>query len=261
MDTNGKPFNFWIKRGMMAMIQNYYYTTESGTNVISFNTGNSVDLQVNGSANYLSNPVSFSVKSTSGIHPELYFKYIKSKFKVLERLALDRQLKKIEKAFYKAVEAGQEALGKKILNEIVRETKEATIAVKGIKYFIERDDLMKHKRNIRGGHISDTKIADFTRIIPDCVLEKKAKVNDVFDDFVIFHYYNEEQKDLKKLSPEEKFKMRDPVLFGIIKETNRLYFVADWEDEFCDLTFNEILDVMGKDRKDVRMSSEPNLTT
>jgi len=233
----------------------YYTTTGTGTNTITFNSPDHI--QVSGVADYSSGPVSFGVKSNHGIHPELYFKYVKSKFKVLERMALDRKLKKIEKAFYKAVEAGQESLGKKILNEVVRETKEAAIAVKGIKYFIEREDVLKHKKNIRGGHISDTKISDFTRIIPDKVLEKKAKVNDVFDDFVIFHYYNENQKDLKKLNSEEKAKMRDPVLFGIIKETDRLYFVADWEDEFCDLTFSEILDVMGKDRNDVRMKNDP----
>lgn len=242
----------------MSEIKNYYIsTTGTGTNSLTFDTTEYI--RVSGVADYSTNPISFSIKSTHGIHPELYFKYIKSKFKVLERVALDRRLKKIEKAFYKAVEAGQEALGKKILNEVVRETREAAIAVKGIKFFIEREDILKHKKNIRGGHISDTKISDFTRIIPDNILDKKAKMNDVFDDFVIFHYYNENQKDLKKMDPEEKAKMRDPILFGIIKETDRLYFVADWEDEFCDPTFNEILDVMGKDKSDVRMNNEPVL--
>ena len=41
--------------------------------------------------------------------------------------------------------------------------------------------------------------------------------------------------------------MKDPVVFGIIKETDKLYFVADWIDEYCDLTFRKIVDVVGRE--------------
>jgi hypothetical protein len=50
------------------------------------------------------------------------------------------------------------------------------------------------------------------------------------------------------MSSEEKQKMKDPILFGYIKETDRLYFIADWEDEYCDLTFDEIVDVIGENK-------------
>jgi hypothetical protein len=50
------------------------------------------------------------------------------------------------------------------------------------------------------------------------------------------------------MSSDEKSKMRDPILFGYIKETDRLYFIADWEDEYCDLTFDEIIDVVGENK-------------
>ncbi len=38
-----------------------------------------------------------------------------------------------------------------------------------------------------------------------------------------------------------------PILFGVIKGRRRLYFVGDWVDEFCDLTFDQIADALGKD--------------
>lgn len=194
-----------------------------------------------------------SVKTTEkGLHPQLVFKYIKSKFGLLEKASLDRRLKKLETAFLQAVENGQEALGNKILRELTRETRESVLYVKGYKYFVEREDVWKHKRNIKGGHISDTKFEDFTKVIPKDVLKKKKEAEPYFDGFVIYHYYNNEMEEKiakkQKMSEEEKSKMKDPILFGWIKECDRLYFIADWEDEYCDLTFDEIVDVVGENK-------------
>ncbi len=58
------------------------------------------------------------------------------------------------------------------------------------------------------------------------------------------------------MTPDEHRKMKDPILFGWIKENNRLYFIADWEDEFCDLTFDEIVDVVGE----TKIEKNPKLT-
>ena len=33
---------------------------------------------------------------------------------------------------------------------------------------------------------------------------------------------------------------RDPILFGLINHSERLYYIADWEDELCDLTLDRI---------------------
>lgn len=53
--------------------------------------------------------------------------------------------------------------------------------------------------------------------------------------------------------------MRDPVLFGLINESSRFYYVAEWEDEYCDLTFEEIADKLGKKEEDITIPREPNL--
>jgi hypothetical protein len=198
--------------------------------------------------------ISFEVKKDSGMSPHIYFKYIKKKFSVLENMRVSNRLKKLEKLFYKSIEDGQEALSEKFLKEIARETKETELAARGIKLFIDRDELNKYKYKIRKGHISDTPFKKYTRIIPKDVLEKKKKVEKLFDDFIIYHYWDDSVKDVKKMDSEEKRNMRDPVLFGIIKESNRYYFIADWEDEYCDLTFDEIVDSLGKDEDDITIS-------
>jgi len=198
-----------------------------------------------------------------GISPILYFKYIKKKFKILERMRMDTRLKRLEKAFYEALDSGQAELGEKLFKKLAVETRETAMYAKGIRFFIEKQDLDKHKRNIRGGHISNTMLKDFTRLIPKNVSEKYKNSLGLFDDYVVYHYWNEEEvkkvEKKQKMEPEERAKMRDPVLFGIIRETDKLYFIADWEDEQCDLTFDEIIDKVGLDDNDVELKREPSL--
>lgn len=235
------------------------YINNIGTNASAIQ-----QLSVSGVANWGNGYVSMEVKKEkAGIHPELYFKYIKSKFGVIEKMKLDARLKRLEAAFNKAVDNGQEALAEKFLKEITREARESVLYVKGIKHFIEKSDLDKHKRNIRGGHISDTKFGEFTRVIPKDVLKKKKEVENLFDGFVIYHVWNDEaekkREKKQKISSEEKSKMRDPVLFGVIRESNRLYFIADWTDEFCDLSFEELIDHLGSKEEDITINRNPKL--
>ena|SRR3990167_7558810 len=221
------------------------------------------NITITGDVSYGGNLASFNIKKESGISPQLFFKYAKKKFGLLEDVRMKGRIQRLEKAFYNAVENGQDALSEKLINEVARETRESVLYAKGIRHFVERDDINKHKWNIKGGHISDTKFKDFTRVIPKDVLSKKKKYENVFDDFIIFHYWDEDSakkaEKNEKMSKEEVSKMRDPILFGVIKETNRLYFIADWEDEFCDLKFEDIIDVIGKDDDEMTISKEPKL--
>lgn len=223
------------------MTQSFYFG--NGTGGTSYTVINSTN-------NWNPNEyIQTSIVKEIGISPILYFKYVKKKFKILERPKLERRLKTVERAFLEAVENGQDALGEKILRELNLATKESILYAKGITKYIERSDAIKFKRNLNKGHISDTLLKDYTRIIPKDVLTKKKAVDGCFDDYVIFHYWNEKADDVKNMTPDEKTKMRDPILFGVLKETDRLYFVADWIDEHCDLSFNEMVDVLGKDKK------------
>lgn len=238
------------------------------TEITSSGTATSSNWDVNASAMYNSGLISFSSElffndvntGSKGIHPELYFKYVKKKFKTLERMRLDSRLKKLEKAFMVAVENGQNFLAAKFLAQVAAQTRESVMYSKGVKFFIERQDLNKYKHQIRGGHISDTKFEDFTRVIPKNVLKRKKELDGVFDSYVIYHYWNDEAEKARaknqKMSDEEKGKMRDPVLFGMIKETNRLYFIIDWVDDKCDLTFDEIVDELDKKEDEIKLTRE-----
>jgi len=240
------PDNFYITQGTeTAASSGSYYIQTTNNSTLNFAIANSEPADWATQPDTMVYPA-YNKTGTHGIHPLLYFKYVKSKFSLIERSRLKKRLTELQKAFDKAITNGQEALAQKFLNEFLVKTREAAIAAKGVKHFIERDDLVRYKNSIRGGHISDTLLREYTRVIPKKVLKIKDRVTDVFDGFVIYHYWDEKAEDVKKMSPEEKLKMKDPVLFGIIKETNRLYFVAEWDDEFCDLSFREITSVVAR---------------
>lgn len=216
---------------------------------------------MSGTATAQNDYVKVIVEQESGeISPIIYFKFLKSKLKFLENFKLKARIKRLEKAFDKAVENGQEALAKKFLTQVSREARESVLWATGYKMFVESEDVNKYKYKIKGGHISDTRYEDYTRVIPEDVVKKKKLAEPFFDKFIILHYWNEKAKDVKKMDPDEKAKMRDPILFGKINETDRLYFIADWEDEQCDLTFDKLIDYLGKDEKDVVLSANPDLT-
>jgi hypothetical protein len=89
-------------------------------------------------------------------------------------------------------------------------------------------------------------IRNFARVIPDDVLALKARADelDVFDNYVVLHY-DPHGKSWAETQAQRQARRKDPILFGVLKDSRRLYFVADWIDEFCDLTLEDIADQMG----------------
>jgi hypothetical protein len=223
--------------------------TASGTSTVMLNDYMYTEISVSG-----------GMKDGHGITPELYFKYVKKKLQVLISAKFENRMKKLEKAWNKAVENGQIQLSEKILAMITKHTKESYLLAKGYKFYIPKEVLNKNKYKIKDGHISDTRLKDYTRHIPPEVIKKKKEVENLFNDFVIYHYWNENQEDVKNMTPDEKQKMKDPILFGIINEApENLYFIADWIDEYCDLTLNEIIDVLDLEEEDCVIPKEPIL--
>lgn len=90
-------------------------------------------------------------------------------------------------------------------------------------------------------------IKNFSRIIPQRVLDEKKLADQlkIFDNYVILHYDPEGKST--KLTEEEIRRKKDPILFGVFSKSRRLYFIGDWKDEFCDLTFDDLVEKLGKD--------------
>jgi len=227
-----------------------YYNYQSD---FSFNTDNYLSIGINAETD----------KKTHKIKAEFYFKYLKKKLSLLEKMKLSRRMKNLEKAFDIAVEVGQDVLAKKFLDKVVEVAIESELYAKGVKYYLDKHIIDKYKHKIKDGHIADTLIENYTRKIPKKVLDKKKKVEHLFEKFIVYHYYNpeleEKREEKQEMSPEEISQMRDPILFGKTKYSDRYYFIGDWEDEGCDLTFDEMIDKIGCEEEEIELSKKVEL--
>lgn len=148
------------------------------------------------------------------------------------------------KALQNAKKMGQTALCEKLLAMIVINKLESILLSYGYgKKITERQVVDFVKKTDKG--VDLCYIKNFSRPIPDEVIEKKVELDKlhVFDNYCIL-YYDPSGKSYKKTQEEleeERKKKSDPILFGMIRGSRNLYYVADWIDEHCDLTLEKFI--------------------
>ena len=93
-------------------------------------------------------------------------------------------------------------------------------------------------------------------MIPDNIIDKKYEIDKlkIFDNYVILHY--DKDNDQTSLTKEEIEKLKDPILFGVIRGSKKLYYIDDWEDEYCDLTLDRLVKMMDIDEKDMDLKEK-----
>lgn len=183
---------------------------------------------------------------TKRVHPRLYFKYIKSKLTKLEQSKLKPQLAKLQAMVKQAKEMNQQALYEVISEKIVGIVRDAEIVAAGLNTYVTQESVEKFLRMAKtedgAGKVDFLPVENYPRLIPKDIGKKMAslKKKGIFDSFkILFLTY-----DTTKLkSNKEKIREKDPILFGVTStHKDRLYFVADWIDEYCDLTLDKFLE-------------------
>lgn len=142
----------------------------------------------------------------------------------------------------RAVQAGQSSLIKKIDEESEVRKLENTLFALGLKRYISEQQLLQFAEKADKGLCLDW-IKHFVRPIPKEVVDAKVRCDELrlFDNYAVLHYDPENKATLKI----DREALKDPILFGLIKGSRKLYFVGDWMDEQCDLTFQQIIDKLG----------------
>lgn len=153
--------------------------------------------------------------------------------------------------FYtKAIETAKEN-GQIALLEVLRDKKEGILKeVKllesgEIQYVTEEDVVNFYKKsNLSSRMLKLTWIKNYARIIPPEVIEKKKAYDstEIFDNYVILHF--DKYDNSTEMTKAEKEKAKDPILFGVLKGTRKLYYIGDWIDEYCDLTLDKFLSTL-----------------
>lgn len=155
--------------------------------------------------------------------------------------------------------SGQVALKEKLIKALVVNKLESILYAKEMYRCIDEQVLVelcqKAPRALRLDYL-----ANFTRNIPLDVIKKKLQADQlcVFDNYCVLHY-DPDDSGVEKTDEEKKKeieKKKDPVLFGLLAGSSKLYFIADFIDEYCDLTFDKLTEIVGKELVESKFLSE-----
>lgn len=170
--------------------------------------------------------------------PVEFFMEVKDNFSELEANDVSEEkiiemLKTLEKSKQKF--AMSSLVHSKSLTQLENKLVEA-----GLKQYQTEESIIEFIKKCQKG-LCLTELEYFDRVIPDDVMQKfdEAEKVGVFDNYYIL-YHDPKLAKKKKVYTEEKPK--DPIMFGVIRGSNKLYFIADWIDELCNLTYKDILD-------------------
>lgn len=150
-----------------------------------------------------------------------------------------------EQAMKTALENGQTALVEKLVAGLHAAKMECQLEAIGLPRYLEEESVVQFVRQSTK-KLDLTWMKNFTRIIPARVIDKKkiADEHSIFDNYAILHY--DPEGISKADTKEEVARKKDPILFGLIEDRRRLYFLGDWEDEFCNLTLDRVADEIGE---------------
>lgn len=192
---------------------------------------------------------------------KLYFKFIKSKLTKVQQEKLKAKLGKLSSLIEYSKGTNQLALYEESAKKILEVVKEQEAAILGIDYFVTKDIIDKHTNSVRDKVIRFKKLAEFPRIIPKNVRVrlKSLQEKELFDEYhILYTDYTAPSEEIK--STKQKIIEKDPILFGSFNiMPEKFYFIADWQDEYCDLTFDKLVDKVSKLDSDFTIPAIANL--
>lgn len=182
------------------------------------------------------------------ISPYEYFQRVKSRVEVMDNPKLTKLINNAKQLFDKYQVTGQTKAAKRLAFHLKSLLKEEKLLELGINKFVYRNDIENYIENVSKKPVKIIELENYPREIPDEIVETITKTKDLFDKmYVLFTDYSEGQ--LQK----EVEKERDPILFGAFHNKDcsvmieRMYYLGDWEDEFCDLTLDKLVQETSKD--------------
>lgn len=203
---------------------------------------------------------------TKRIGPKLYFSYVKSKLNKTQLKKLKSRLTKLQTLVKSAEETGQKALYEEFSKMLVVAVRESEAAACGHDVYVNKKDINKFMNLVtedqqsRRNPIRFKKLEEFPRAIPTKIRKiiKSVQSKQLFDELHILYldYTGEEIK-----SNKEKIREKDPVLFGkFAYDDEKYYFIADWIDDYCDLTLSSFVDKLKSEDEEYSVSKTEDVT-
>jgi hypothetical protein len=179
------------------------------------------------------------------IDPLTYFDYVKSKTEEMSDYKLNDILQNINYLADKAYKTGQtEQLIKMKTFFIECIEREYKLLEMGITKYVYSDDITMYINHIGNKEVKIIELNRYPREIPDELVDTITKTKGIFDNYYVLFtdYTGKVERQVKR-----ELREKDPILFGAFIRTNstelyeRLYYLGDWADEYCDLTLDKFI--------------------
>lgn len=195
--------------------------------------------------------------------PSKYFEILKDRKRTITDKDLIKFYDNAISLLNKYQTTGQIEGMKKLIFLIETVEKEREIVKLGINTFVYYEDVEDYIDNIAKNVVKIIELERYERDIPDEVVEVISQTKHLFTKFyVVFtDYTGRIERQVQKERRE-----KDPILFGTFQDTEsktlleRFYFIADWEDEYCDLTLGRMVEEVkaAKSKDIIRTINTPN---
>lgn len=199
-----------------------------------------------------------TVYDTDSVTPSLYFDYVKGLKEKLNKAEYDIIIDQALKMINKCKITKQTRMAAELTHQVDLALRELNAANNGFDIFVDRKTIEKYITDVEGKAVKIIELSEYTREIPDDVMDKLSKASEIFDQmYIIFTDYT--KKESKRVAKARRDK--DPIVFGAFLDKtsesdnkiyveDRLFFVADWIDDKCDLTLEQIVrDTKGKENE------------
>lgn len=181
--------------------------------------------------------------------PSEYFEIVKSRKHTVTDEDLSRIYDNCLELLNKYHITGQKSAMKKLIFHLESIEAEREIVKMGINTFIYRDDIEEYIDDIAKNPVKIIELENYERDIPEEIVSIIERVKDKFDQlYVVFtDYTGKVEKQVEKERRE-----KDPILFGTFQNqflnsvVDRFYFLGDWEDPYCDLTLDKMVNEVNK---------------
>lgn len=264
-----------LESGSSATLTGCTFIGEDSSSATSYTTRNSfVNVTYNSYVTDLGTEIKFEVIKDKNkvIHPQMYFKFVKSKMTKMQQKEMHERLSKLQKLVVGAKDLGQKALYEELSRKIAITVKEQEMNVCGIEYIIPKEAIEKYRNKIKDVDIGLCSIENYTRPIPSNVSKRLKKCQELklFDNYYVLYleYKNKidvggtkKQEKAEKKTNKEKIKEKDPILFGVQDyDRDKFYFIIDWIDEYCDLTLDKFVDTIKRDDPNYNLDKISDMT-
>ena len=187
-------------------------------------------------------------KKSTEILPNAYFKELKEKLVDIDINQIKEDCDLLVNLIEDAKEMGQIDLVENYKALAITLLKERILHKNGYSTYVKQEDIERFILNVKDKVVKICELEKFPRTIATEVKNKFKhikKLNVCDEYYVLFIDYNKDEPNLTEKEKETRKKNRDPILFGTFKESmDRFYFIADWEDDICDITLDKMTKVL-----------------